>query len=209
MAVVYNPLVARLVARGLMANQEIINVTHWQQVSEVAPTVADLQDLAARYVSWWSTFISPIVGAGYTLNEIVVTAMDAPPALQIAFSDTLPAAGDAAGELLPANVAACVTVSGGTTGRSSRGRFYLAGLTENATVGSTFTVPTVAAINLAFSALLLDSEGEPFSGWELGIYSTELNSLPRPTGLFTPATSASLRDNIVDSQRRRLPGRGR
>lgn len=207
-AEVLNPLVVKLVDRGFCEGQEILNTTHWIIRGGGVWTPVIMDQLGDAYADWWGTNMQGLTVAGYVKSEIVITQL-AVNGFQRIITDGLPLSGSLVGDGLPLNVAACVTLSTGRSGRAGRGRFYAGCLGEGATTGSRFSAGFVNSINSAFDALVnLEAvSGDP--QFALVVYSTELNSLPRPTGLATEVTSAYLRDNVVDSQRRRLPGRGR
>lgn len=113
-------------------------------------------------------------------------------------------AGTGAGDLLPPQVAFCVTLRTAQAGRSFRGRVYLPGYGEVAngsagTIGSTTaSVAFVAAIQSALVAQSLN----------LGVLSRPRPTAPIPSaGFITPVTSVVARDSVWDTQRRRaIPG---
>lgn len=205
---VYNPLVCKLVARGYCEGQEILNTSHWLAPAGGPWDSVKQNDLAFNYYSWWNQRVQPLCVAGYVMSEIVVTQL-AVNGFQTIWTAGLPVSGSAAGDGLPLNVAACVTFGTGRAGRAGRGRYYLGCLAEAVTIGSRFIPTFVAAMNVAFGDMptLVSSVGSAVH--QLVVYSTVLNNVRRATGLATPVTSCYLRDNVVDSQRRRLPGRGR
>jgi hypothetical protein len=207
-AKVYNPNIVKLVAAGDCEGQVILNVTHWERSVGDPWSVASMGALASEYVSWWGLNAQGLTRADYVMRSVTVTQM-ALDGLQTISTVDLPLSGSLVGDALPLNVAACVTLSGDRSGKAGRGRYYLGCLGESQTVGSRFTPAFVLACNQAFESFpILDDLTGPGT-FNLVVYSTEFNKLPRTVGLATRVTSAFLRDNIVDSQRRRLPGRGR
>lgn len=208
MPLVPNNLVVKLVARGYCEGQEVINDTHWRVAGGAVWTAIQMQSLGAAYIDWWGSNVQALTVAGYVMSEVVVTQQIVG-GLQEIVTSGLPLSGSLVGDALPLNIAACITFATGRSGRSGRGRYYLGCLGELSTTASRFTAPFVTAVNTAFAALtLLDSPlaGEQF---QLVVYSTVFNKVARLAGVPTAVTSAYLRDNVVDSQRRRLPGRGR
>jgi hypothetical protein len=203
-----NGLVVKLVDRGFCEGQEIINDTHWRIAGGGEWDAVAMDELADQYINWWSEYIQPVVMAGYVKSEVVVT-QQLVDGLQRIYTGGLPLSGLQVGDGLPLNVAACVTLSTGRAGRAGRGRFYLGALAENNAAGSRFTAGFVNQINTAFSALRQLGSESTLNVYELVVYSTVLGGNPRVTGLASAVDSAYLRDNVVDSQRRRLPGRGR
>lgn len=113
-------------------------------------------------------------------------------------------AGTAAGELLPPQVALCVTLRTAFAGRSFRGRTYLPGYTEtNNTVGGVVngTALAVAFVTAIKSALVASS-------LDLGVLSRPApDATPPRAGSINVVTSIVARDAVWDTQRRRaVPG---
>lgn len=113
-------------------------------------------------------------------------------------------AGTATGDILPLQIALCITLRTAQAGRSFRGRCFLPGYAESVNTavglasGSTSAVAFVTAIKSALTASSLD----------LGVLSrpAPLASPPR-AGFITPVTAIVARDLVWDTQRRRaIPG---
>lgn len=106
---------------------------------------------------------------------------------------------------LPNNVALCVSFRTGLRGRSYRGRNYVCGWTENVVNGNAVTAAAAATVQTAYNQLLnLGGSGQ----LQWVVVSRYADGQPRVTGVATPVLTAVIVDLIVDSQRRRLPGRG-
>lgn len=115
-------------------------------------------------------------------------------------------AGTMTGDLLPPQVALCITLRTAQAGRSFRGRVYLEGFGEGANaVGGVapgaITAPAVAFVVAIQNALVASS-------LNLGVLSRPAPQLPVPrAGFITPVTSIVARDGVWDTQRRRaVPG---
>lgn len=107
----------------------------------------------------------------------------------------------------PSNVAFCVTKLTAGRGRGARGRWYLPGIPKEKFIGqseldTTYVNSLVAGSNDVLSAMATAN----FFG---AVVSRQLNKVDRVAGLVRPITAFRAYDNVVDSQRRRLPGRGR
>lgn len=206
MADVYNTNVARLVSFGSLDGQLISNVTYWGRAGEaVVWDETSLLALCEAYGAWLTGSLMPLLANSYTVSQLQATQMKADGAAQANFVPVSPIVGGNVNPALPNSVAACVTISTGLSGRSFRGRMYIAGLTESMAAMSRINAADVADINGAVSDLVTN---EVFAAFNLGVYSKVHAGQKRLTGLFTPATGVALRDNVIDSQRRRLPGRG-
>lgn len=113
-------------------------------------------------------------------------------------------AGTAAGDLLPPQVAMCITLRTAQAGRSFRGRVYLPGygeLVNSATGTLTVATSSVSFVTAIQSALVTNS-------LNLGVLSRpRVAPLVPSAGFITPVTSIVARDLVWDTQRRRaVPG---
>jgi hypothetical protein len=81
----------------------------------------------------------------------------------------------------------------------------LLGLTENDVAGNQLNSIVQAAFVAAYEELL---DPAVITVGEWSVASRFTNNEPRTTGISAPVTAVQATDNIVDSQRRRLPGRG-
>jgi len=159
-----------------------------------------------------STDLMPLLAAAIKFTRLVGTLLDAVDSLGIVMSVTPPVSGSAGGAGLPNNSAYVVTFNTATRGRGGRGRNYIAGLTINDEVdANTVTGDFRTGLLSYYTALrALGSENgatmvvvSRFSGVD-----SDGKPIPRVTGLARPITSFSTFDTTLDSQRRRLPGRG-
>lgn len=184
--------------------QEVCNVFHVNAGAE--PTVEMLGDIAQIFFDWWDTEMKPLQHAGVTLQAIEVTDISGPDEEGIVFSAGLPLAGSHSGGSLPNNVTLATKLATGLTGRSRRGRSYLVGLplTQLETGSQTVADSYITLLQGAFADLLTALAVE---GFNLAVLSLVSGGVPRTEGLLTDVTSVVTND-VVDSQRRRLPGRG-
>lgn len=115
--------------------------------------------------------------------------------------------GTASGDGLPNNCGLCVSFRTGLTGRSRRGRNYTIGMTESHQAAGVVNSTYRNAVLAAYSALAANLAAN--TDWVHNIASFFSNGEPRLQALKTPVTAYQVVDDFVDSQRRRLPGRGR
>lgn len=113
-------------------------------------------------------------------------------------------AGTGTGDVLPPQIAMCVTLRTAQAGRSFRGRVYLPGFNEasNSVTGTlTSTASSVAFVTAIKAALVASS-------LDLGVLSRPAPTAPVPrAGFITTVTSIVARDSVWDTQRRRaVPG---
>jgi len=172
---------------------------------------ADLQALVDIVEAYWTTTIMPLLSVFLTYREVYARGMRFISDIDKRALGESGTAGGSAAQSLPNNVAFSVELGTGQTGRSKRGRTYATGIPENEVAQSIadpgFTLDYLTAI--AGIGAQADSVG-----WDWVVCSQysgidgEGKPIPRAAGVVTPITVVSKYDNVVDSQRRRLPGRG-
>jgi len=160
----------------------------------------DFPLLGAALVEWWGTTQASSFPSTIQLDEVVITDWREEGGEQLIFNTLLPIAGTNSSPALPNNVALVVTKKSIFTGRSSRGRRYICGLTEGNVSGN--TVGGTFATDIAAGEVAL-YEGAADAGWQGVIASFEHNNAPRTSGVAVPIAFISA-NTRVDTQRRRL-----
>lgn len=205
------PNCALVEARMLLDSQQCENTTYW---TRGAPwDVSTLTALNNAMLAWWSDFYAPLVGAPVGLTEIACTSLESATAPQVTLPPAVAANGEIAEETLPNNVSITVSFRTALRGRAHRGRNYIVGLTQPQVNGNTLAAGVSTSIVDAYLALL-DVAADLSAHWVVasrfsGIDPTTHKPIPRVTGITTPINAVVIVDQTVDSQRRRLPGRGR
>lgn len=184
--------------------QKVENVFWFIRDDAVDPETS-AQDIATFLLDWWNNSIKTLQASAVSLREIYVTDQSAANGFAYTLTAGLPAAGANVNEPLPNGVTACVSLRTALRGRSYRGRSYFIGLTENNVLGNTLGAQFVTALLAAYDSLVTDST---LNGYPLAVCSRFSGGNPRPSGILTQVRDALLIDSVVDSQRRRLPGRG-
>jgi len=136
----------------------------------------------------------------FTATQLVGTDMSAAGRNTATYIPTTNNVGTKAGDALPANCAGVCTWRSGRTGRSFRGRTYFYGFQEQDAVGSFFTVGALSTLSNLAADIKNFSNGSGSLPLVKVIPSRKLLQLTQVQSAFI--------DNTVDSQRRRLPGRG-
>lgn len=185
--------------------QQCENVLYFVGSAGVTPTLATT--LGNNLIGWWNTNMKTRTAADMTLREVYITDMSNATSFTVSITTGLPSAGTDAGESLPSNVALCVSFRTANRGRSGRGRNYVMGMTEAQTVGSFFGTTYVNAVVAAYQTLAGAGTFTPGLQWVVASFQN--GGADRPTALLQPVTTVLSVHNGVDSQRRRLPGRGR
>lgn len=192
-----------------MDGQQVENTLY---VSKLTPfEVTDLEELALTVVTWWQEECIPLYPNTIFLSAIKLTSLE---------SETAPVweepvntlnNGTMTGASLPNNNCFTITILTSARGRNNRGRNYITGLVESVVTNNAINGTHItnwlgayndlkARIDLLNRFLVVVSR---YSG-------TDANGkpIPREEGIATIVTGFRVFDDIIDSQRRRLPGRG-
>ena len=194
--------VAKAELRFTMLGEQTSSVFYFSKDGGFSLT--DLATLGASLASWWNTDGNDLFHAGTTLREVVCTDVSVEDGAQVSTSVNTP--GTRSGNAMPNNVCLCVSFRTGFTGRSNRGRVYHSGLvegdvTDNNVITATATLLRDEYEDL-FQLMLVEAEAQHV------IVSYCNDGAWRTDARVTPVTSYIIVDTVVDSQRRRLPGRG-
>lgn len=190
--------------------QHIQNTWYFQ--NDGSPTESSIADFLAGLASAIETGLLPLLSNAIKLVELVGILLDTADAIAVTLSVNPPLAGEVADESAPNNVAYCITFKSAQRGRAHRGRNYVAGLPNNQLTGNTVS-STLRAALVSFYADMASAQ-EPF-GWTMVVVSrfsgkdSNGKPIPRTQAVVTPIQAFGTFDDVVDSQRRRLPGRGR
>lgn len=205
MARITTPDTVEVEMRFLLDGQQVENVFHVTRVAnwdEAAMIV-----LASTFKDWWNVNLKPQVPTTLSLRSIRVTDLESLSGPSIEYTTGLPLAGTSAGLALPNGVSMVVRWLTALRGRSFRGRTYHLQLTEGGVDGNTINSGQVTTYTNNYQALLtLINTAIP--AMSLCVLSEVSGGLPRANGICTVITGLSI-DSTVDSQRRRIPGRGR
>lgn len=179
------------------------NVLNFQFTS--GPDADQLSQLGADLRNWFHSTLRPQMSSDVSLQQIVLTDLTTDSGAQIVDSTDLPQAGSAAFNVMPSNVTVAISFRTALRGRSNRGRAYWIGMVDENVVGDSINSGFQAALIAAWGELL----GTPFitNGETLVIVSRCHARAWRTTAQVTPVQSI-LVDPTIDSQRRRLAGRG-
>lgn len=198
------PNVVQLEAVYSMDGQTVENVYHYQMPAAVDATL--MLDFAAAWVVEWIANQKAYIPTEVSLINVKVTDLTTAVSPVVNYSSGMPIAGTQTGALLPNNCTLCFTKRTALRGRSNRGRLYWPGLGEpnvtNNTVGSALVASIITGLNNMRTVV------SPLGNWEMVVVSRFHEKVARPSGIFTPVTNFTS-DGKVDSQRRRLPGRGK
>jgi hypothetical protein len=170
-------------------------------------TLSDLQDLRDLFKTWDEDYWESGRCASNSLIRIKTRALDSNSSPVEDYTMPTPNPGTISGDSFPLNVSFCFRLTTGLAGRSYRGRIFLPGVSL-ASVG-----PTPNQLQLAsatgyvgvFEQLKTALDAADLT-WVVLSYRN--NKTWRTTAVATPITGISYFDLNLDSQRRRLSGRG-
>lgn len=184
--------------------QYVENVHHY--LVDETPSVDTCESLAASYVAWWDANMKGVMSSEVTLTMLRATIMETETSPGIEYTTGLPIVATGATQGCPNNVTVAIRWLTGLRGRSYRGRTYHIGLQENQVEYSYVNAPTISGLTTIYGDLIaLSTNVGPAI---MCVASKYHNGAERAVGVATPVTNVQI-DRYCDSQRRRLPGRGR
>lgn len=192
---------AQFNVRGTINGIPMENVLHFGKEADVPWTYSELEAALIVLRNAWAAEMLPVLAGGYQALTIYARDLstEAGAIAEISFSPL--SVGTIGGETMPGSVAVCLTHRTNLAGRSFRGRTYIGGISELSVNGNEIVSGYAAVLLPAFQSVM---EEMAASNWLFVIVSRYTNNLPRENGIYTVVQSISLRDNTVDSQRRRL-----
>ena len=171
---------------------------------------ANMATVATGIFTAATTRLVPVTYPAASYNLVILEDVRMPPFGGTSFPQTA-TPGTRAGTAgsLPTNAAIAITKVTSNLSRNGRGRWYFP-LVDIASLSAVDTVQP-AYVTLIVGALgnfATDVNGI-HAGMAFGIVSYFVNNAVRGTGVFEAVTNFAARDGLVDTQRRRLAGRGR
>jgi len=189
--------------------QQIENTLWFEFATD--PDEDQLRDLAIAIEDWWTTQLQSIVSSDVQLRETTATSMTSATSPTATVAPVTAKFGTSTANGEPGNVTMSISFRTGGRGRSFRGRNYAIGLTEDQVDGNSFVTGLTSLWQAAYFALIAAAAT---AGWTWVVVSRfsgvdgDGDPIPRAAGITTPVTSVVVVDDFVDSQRRRLTGRG-
>lgn len=187
-------------------DSQVVENTLYFERPEGAIDGAEILALLNAIRTTIQTELLPLLTSTIQLVRLVGTLLDAVDAISVTLNVSPPVAGGVAGEALPNNVTYAIQFKTNSRGRSFRGRNFIAGIPADGVDGNQID-PTMRTGLLAYYSEL--SSVAASEGWQHVVVSRISNGNPRVTGVTTVVSAYATADAYIDSQRRRLPGRGR
>lgn len=179
------------------------NVLHYK--GDDAPTLVGMAQLGDILSDWWNSEIRPGVPTVFALERIILTDLTTATGSQLEYVTGLPRTGSSAAAALPDNVTVAITKLTDHRGRSYRGRIFQIGLGRDQVVGDTLIAGLSDGFVLAYQAIRSVDITTDTLIMQVVSYCQDGAWLEVAT--VTPVTAFRC-DDTVDSQRRRLAGRG-
>jgi hypothetical protein len=181
------------------------NQVHVLGVEDFTPET--LLTLWTTSQTWWNQYMKPLAHTSLSLTRIKCKAQYAPDAPVLDEAVLPPIAGTDAGFFVPNNVSFALKLATGLAGRSARGRWYAVGLTGNQVLnGVSLKTNYASTYVVALNAL---KQAYAAQGFTLCITSYRTNNAWRAEAVSWPVSGILYTDVNLDSQRRRLAGRGK
>lgn len=205
MAFIAAPNVVKVELRYVCLDQQVENVIHFRKVDASEITLADMDQIGQAVVEWHETSVQPGQHPGCWLMSLHMSDLTTDSGIVVDYTAGLPHQGEyATGAALPNNVTVAVKLATPYRGRSYQGRQYVIGMSEELINGNTIVPTTYTSYTNAYSALI----GILLPDWALVVVSYQVNKTPRTVAHSTAVTSVKV-NQTIDSQRRRLPERGK
>lgn len=164
-------------------------------------TATELDTLADAVEAWAENGVITQLSSEATYDGVTVRGLNAEYDLIASRSPVSPVPGLAAGGSSPLNVAWVVKFLSGLTGRSTRGRNYIAGIPESIAGRTTVSVGWCDAIVTEYNQL----KAAIFAaGWTMVIVSRYTALAKRPEGVTFPVVTVTYTDTRIDTRRSRL-----
>jgi hypothetical protein len=196
------PDTARLTMGFTQDGQTIVNVFHFYKAGGYTSLI-DLEQLGTDASEQWRNFILPKMSTDVTGCNVKVVDISQEFGNGTEFIDPMTGTGSASP--LPVNDTFCIKWVTGRTGRSYRGRTYHIGIGADWVTDSKLQVLKATQLVEAYNDWFEAMQGLEH---QLVIVSYHTNGVANDPAIVTPVTGATYADLNLDSQRRRLPGRG-
>lgn len=197
------PNTVKVALKGRIYDQLTINTLYFTSSSDIDADAMEV--LVGDLFDWWSATMAPQTSNQFTLAGADCTDLSNDSAPSLELSPTTTTTGTYAGPSLPANATWSVKFTTQFRGRSFRGRNYVPAIPRDLAVENNVLVSWADAVTAAYNTMP-GSISDP--RWTWVVVSRYSNKQPRATGVVTPVREAVYADLRIDSQRRRLTGRG-
>lgn len=197
------PNIAQVELFQIWDNQLCENVLHFEPAIALTPTL--MTEIGGALVTWWNANIKAWVPSTLSLTGVKVTDLTTQFAPVVNISAGLPIVGTNVSPSLPNNCALVLTKRTLLRGRSFRGRVYQPGMIEGQVTNSAVSSAYVTNFLNAYNSI--KTVATATTTWDMVVVSRKQAGAWLSVGEAHPVTGFTS-DGNIDSQRRRLPGRG-
>jgi hypothetical protein len=203
MAFIPVPDCAEVVVKATVFGQNVFNTFNFKGITGWGQD--EIDDLASLFYTTWVAEVLPELSVDYNLVSVV--ARDLRTAIGLTSEVATADQGEVAQTSLPINCALAFKRGSNLTGRSARGRVFIGGIPETVYTPASQTISSTfgTALRLALEAIDTALDG---IDWTEVIVSRQQAGVPLTTGLVYDVVGWSVVNLVLDSMRRRLPGRG-
>lgn len=184
----------------------------WFKRDDGVITASNLTSLVNGLGSAWGAGPASLLSSDVTFKYVIGRDMTISTGFEAVF-DSVDIPGTA-GDAMPNNVALCFSLRTGLAGRANRGRIFIGGIPRSAVVENSVSAAGFADdMIIALNGLV--GPGIVSGGWTLGVAHRRAVVTPGEPpvwltpGVINPVLNFTLVDDTVDTQKRRLPGRGK
>jgi hypothetical protein len=170
--------------RGTIEGQETNNIFHFQ----AATPIDDVElRLIVALVDCFITHLLPVVTSAWSIKDVVWKRVNPTLGVEHVFVPTGTLTGAGSAQALPSFNSAVVSIRTALGGKSRRGRFYLAGIPEPATLGSLFDTghafwTAVIAFAGCLASKFILADPPPANSFQYMVYSRKLGGSTFPYG---------------------------
>lgn len=184
---------------GQALQSQLYFLTNESEASNVLTSIAQM------VADWLTNSWAPVATTAAEVVSLIVTDVNEEGGDQITFTPIGALTGDIVSPPMPTGTTITASWRTGQAGRSYRGRTYHVGLTEQQVVANAVDSGSRTALQSAYAQLIIDAN---VNDTPLVVASRVSGGVPRVVGVATKVLTVVV-DEYIDSQRRRLTGRGR
>jgi len=188
---------ARIALKMSQHGQERVNV--WHATKPTDWTLTQLQDLATNILTNWQTTWRGNEPDDLCVIDVVCTSLMGADSIQATLPCTANCCGTRTVSPAPGNASSTISWRTSGIGRRKRGRTYPAGMVDE-DINDDDTITSTRIVNLSQMAIAIMNAVFLVATANLGVFS-------RVALVISPVVSYVI-ENILDTQRKRLPGRG-
>jgi len=197
------PFCAEAVINATISGVPLANVLNFRRLSGYDQ--AHIDDLATAIDIAVGADYLPILASAVSYSHVLVRGLES--VIDLTSSASASAgSGAVGGATMPNNVSLVATLRTGFTGRSARGRFYAMPMSSSSLASQNTLDGAIGSGLESFLEACVVAGAS--TGWEMIVLSRYTLGAKRSVAIGTPVTDIEIRNLLVDSQRRRLAGRG-